>query len=366
MAGLAGSAKRDKDRRSVVGRRLHNLLLGRDRAASPEGVVGRLTAMQAQEHRYALWSVAQRTVGPTSAAAVTRAFDEGRFLRTHVLRPTWHYVAATDMRWLLRVSGPRVEAGNVAHYRDLGLSALSLGRSNDVIAEAVSAGPRSRAEIAAALDRRRLSTSGERLTYMLMHAELTGVVCSGPMTGAQHTYAAFERRVPLGEGHEGDGDLAELAWRYFSTRGPATLRDFSWWSGLGASLAKKALASAAERLGSVDIDGVKYWSAPAEHGPVPPGEPLGAHLLQCYDELIVSYTQTREALRAPGTDFPLLGREKGFRHVVLVQGQLVGHWRDWRSAGGLRTEVRVAQPLTGRDESGVARAIERYVAFAGA
>ena len=156
---------------------------------TPAEVVGHLTAMQAQDHPYARWSVAQRMAGPAAAnaRAVDAAFDEGQFLRTHVLRPTWHYVEAKDLRWLMGVSGPRVDAGCARYFEQLGLDGRTLGRSNELIARSVADGPRTRREIAAYLEQHGISTEGLRATYVLLHAELTSVVCSGPKRGKQHT-----------------------------------------------------------------------------------------------------------------------------------------------------------------------------------
>src|SRR5688572_18205425 len=138
-----------------------------------------------------------------AVADVDAAFDRGELLRTHVLCPTWHYVAPADLRWLLRLSGPLVHARNARRNEELGLDARTLSRAADSIAEAVREGPKTRRELAAALERRRLSTEGQRLAYMVMFAELHLVVCSGPMAGKQHTYAAFDDRV-TGDGPSGE------------------------------------------------------------------------------------------------------------------------------------------------------------------
>ncbi|HLI50339.1 MAG TPA: crosslink repair DNA glycosylase YcaQ family protein, partial [Thermomicrobiaceae bacterium] len=184
-------------------RRLQGLLLRGSRAGSPGGVVRQLTAVQAQVHGYARWSVAQRNEGQPSASVVDSAFDEGSILRTHVLRPTWHYVAASDLGWLMRLSGPRVEAGNASMYRNLELDAGTFERTNALIAAYVEEGPRTRDELFAMLESHGVSTPNNRGVHMLMHAELTSVICSGPMRGKQHTYAAFNQRAPA-SGPEGD------------------------------------------------------------------------------------------------------------------------------------------------------------------
>src|SRR5262249_6865295 len=159
-------------------------------AASTGAAVGRLVAMQGQEHAYARWSVAQRAAGSPDGGMLDADFDAGRFLRTHVLRPTWHYVAPEDLGWLIALSGPIVDARNARRYRELELDAATLRTANDVMAGAVAAGPRTRHQLGAELERRGIAVTGQRLPYLLMHAELRAVLCSGPMVGRQHTYAA--------------------------------------------------------------------------------------------------------------------------------------------------------------------------------
>ena len=350
------------DSRDWIARsRLSGLGLRVATQATPGEVVGRLTAMQAQDYGYARWSVAQRQTEPAEAATIDAAFDEGRILRTHVLRPTWHYVVPGDLRWLVSLSGPCVEAANGRRYKDLGLDAHTLGRSNEVIGQAVSDRARTRRELALALEERQVSTAG-RLSELLMHAELTAVICSGPMRGKQHTYAAFDGRVADERGPEGDEALAELTWRYFSTRGPATLADFSWWSGLGAGHARQGLALARSRLSSRRLDDRTYWFL--DRG-TPAAADRGVDLVQCFDELIISYRQSRDVLQTAEAAFAVPGDLDGFRHVVLLGGRLLGHWRAHPSGAGVRIETRTPGRLDKRVQLALSRAIERYRLFVG-
>jgi hypothetical protein len=229
-----------------------------------------------------------------------------------------------------------------------------------MIAEAVAAAPRTRSGLSSILDSGGLPATGLPFTCMLMHAELTAVVCSGPMRGKQHTYAAFDQRVPAGPGPDGDEALAELAWRYFSTRGPATLRDFSWWSGLSAADARQGLAAARPRLVSREEDGRSYWLA--ERNLLQPPGP-GVDLVQCYDELIVSYTQTRDVLNSPMAAFKVPGDIDGFRHVLLMGGRLLGHWRARPARGSAEVDTRTAVPLDDEQQSELIRAVAGYRRF---
>lgn len=326
---------------------------------SPASVVARLLAMQAQEHPYARWSVGQRVEGGTHRSAVDRAFDEGSILRTHVLRPTWHYVNRDDLRWLIGLSGPRVDAANNLRYRQLELDERTLARSNELIAATVEKSPHTRRELADVLEGGRISVAGQRLAHMLLHAELTGVICSGPMQGKQHTYAAFDQRVPPGNGPVGDEALRALALRYFTTRGPATLKDLVWWSGLNASLARRALDVAKELLSSRTLGDRTYWfneqnSSRARRQ---------VDLVQCYDEVIISYSESRDVLQATPVEFPVPRHIDGFTHVLLRDGRLLGHWRAVPRRDGIEVQTRILTALDQHDERRLAGAIEQYRRF---
>jgi hypothetical protein len=355
MADRPDAARADR----VARRRMPGLGLSRPGAATPEAVVTHLTAMQSQEHRYARWSVAQRMRGSPTAAVVDEAFDDGRILRTHVLRPTWHYVAATDLRWLMELSGPRVDAGNARRHAELELNATTLNRATNRIAQAVEAGPRTRRQLADILVGHGISPAGQRLAYLLMHAELCRVIVSGPMIGLQHTYAAFDQRVPTNNGPTGEEALATLAWRYFATRGPATLKDFVWWSGLPTAGATRALQAAKPQLQSRKAENREYWFAD-EPKPLPRPR---IDLIQCYDEAIISYTQTRDVLQTPTLSFPVPRHLDGFIHVLLLDGRLLGHWRQRQTGQKISVETRIGRTLDHEEQIALEREINRYLTF---
>ncbi len=344
----------------AVERRLHGLLLRGRGLQSPAEVVGHLTAIQAQEHPHARWSIAQRMAGTPDASAVDTAFTEGRFVRTHVLRPTWHYVTATDLRWLMAMSGPRVDAACTRQYEGVGLDARTLACSNELIGESVASCPRTRRELATVIEGHGISTAGLRSTFFLLHAELSSVVCSGPMRGKQHTYAAFDQRAGLEPSPRGEEALCQLAWRYFSTRGPATVRDFSWWSGLSARDARLGLELARSRLDTREVNGRAYWFAEED---IARTTTPRVDLVQCYDEMIISYSQSRDIMQTAHTKFPFLSRTGGFFNVMLLDGKLLGHWRI--GPGRPSVEVRTDKVLDVQEQAALAKAIERYRHFAG-
>jgi hypothetical protein len=252
-----------------------------------------------------------------------------------------------------------LHARNARRYDELGLDAKTLMRANDVIAEALATGPRTRRELAEILEAHRISVAGQRMVYLLMHAELQAVICSGPMKGKQHSYALFDDRVPIEKDPPHDA-AAALAHRYFSTRGPATLKDFVWWSGLNTPEARRALEGVSSDLSSRVIDDRTYWFT--DQGAPRPRPSI--HLVQCFDETIISYTQTRDVLQTASSRFAVPGYIDGFQHVVLLDGRLLGHWRYLPGRSGGRVETRIEKSLDREERSMLGDAIDRYLRFA--
>jgi hypothetical protein len=227
----------------VAWQRVYNQRLEGPKFQRPGDVVAWFGAVQAQEYALAKWALGLRMEYATDDI-IEQAFTDGAILRTHVMRPTWHFVTPADIRWILELTAPRVHAANGTMYRRLELEDALFGRSDEIIARAVEGGRHlTRAELGAALSVAGIdTTNGMRLGYIVHHAELEGVVCSGPRRGRQHTYALIAERAPQARRLARDEALAELTRRYFTSHGPATVKDFAWWSGLTIADVKAGLA----------------------------------------------------------------------------------------------------------------------------
>jgi hypothetical protein len=328
---------------------------------SAEGALRHLVAAQAQEFAYARWSLAQRST-TASSSAVQRAFDDGLILRTHILRPTWHFVSPRDLRWLMELSAPRVVAAIARRCAELGLDSKTLARSNDVIADAVARAPLTRRSLAAILDRRGLAPDGQRMPHMLMRAELDMIVCSGPLEGKQHTYAPFDSRVRGGSSLDRDDALGRLAKRYVASRGPATLKDFAWWSGLPMQDARRATAVAGRALSRMEEEGRTYIVT--DEQPSSRSSAARVDLVQCYDEAIISYSESRDVLRTGSISFATPSNIDGYAHVILRDGRLLGHWRAIRTRNEVDVETRVGVNLDVQTKTSLEKAITRYRRFA--
>lgn len=289
--------------------------------ARPEDVVRNLLAMQSQDYLGAKWAVAQRTRA-VDDAAVQKAFQAGRILRTHVMRPTWHFVAPADIRWLLELTSPRVHAFNAPYYRKHGLDTAAAKRSRLRIEKALSRGEHlTREELALAIDAKDAALTGERLALFIMRAELDGVIASGKMRGKRHTYALLDERAPASERLPRDEALARLALRYVSGHGPAQPRDLAWWSGITIADAARGLAANERALERANVGGKTYWFAPTK--PLPKPRAPSVHLLPNYDELLIAFKDRSHAFD-PGVT-PLAGILAA--HFVVIDGRIAGGYR---------------------------------------
>lgn len=324
----------------------------------------RLGAVQAQDYSAAKWGVAQRTRGATDAI-VEQALTDGAIIRTHVLRPTWHFVAPEDLRWMLALTAPRVRALMAYYDRKLELTDAVFRRSHAALTKALAGGTHlTRAEIGRVLQRAKIDTAGlQRLGHLMMRAELDAVICSGSRRGKQFTYALLEERVPPVKALRRDDALVELAMRYFSTRGPATAHDFSWWSGLTVTDAKAGIHAIEATLEQATVDGKQYWFAAAGQAPI--ARNLTAHLLPNYDEYFIGF-KDRSAIGDAVLGAPVDDPNVVFAgHVIVVNGQLVGGWKRTVTRSSVEVELNVVTPLRIVEQRAIAAAVRRYGQFLG-
>jgi hypothetical protein len=328
---------------------------------TPAETVRRLGAVQSQDYNGAKWAVAQRA-GVTDAAAIAgveQALNEGSILRLHVLRPTWHLVAAEDARWLLALTGPRVIRGSAARHRELGIDEAMIARAENAFRRELAGGQQlSRAEMEKVMQHAGIAADvPQRLAHLLMQAELDQVLCNGAWRGKQATYALLDERVPIGPVLEREASLAEIARRYFSSHGPATHKDFCWWSGLTLGDARLGVRLAGDGLMNEQIDGQEYWS-PA--GVIIPEitAPL-AHLLPNYDEYVVAYVD-RSAIFDPTHAHRLHMRGGVLNNVALINGLVVGGWTREVKKDGVTVTVSPLWSLQPAEIQALHQAVVRY------
>lgn len=295
-------------------------------------------AMQAQDYRMAKWAVGIRLKEGT-LEAVDRALQTGEIVRTHVMRPTWHFVAGKDIRWMLKLSSQRVRKAVDSWTKGSGadIPESLYTKCNDWIGKMLSGRQcMTKEEIETELERQGIVTAEERVRRYLLRAETEGIVCSGGDKNGKPTYALLDEQVPQADDRCREEMLAELARRYFRSHSPASIQDFCWWSGLPVTEAREAVESIrGELIREVweDREGWIYRSS---------GECRKSkvvHLLPAYDEYLIGYKNRSEVLDEKY--YPKAFNRWGiFYPVVLYQGHIVGNWS--KTEKGNRKSIRIS------------------------
>jgi hypothetical protein len=346
----------------IARQRLTRTFLTTRHWTSSREVVHALGAIQAQDYDGAKWALAQRTVGLTDAS-IEQDFNNGDMIRTHVLRPTWHFVDPLDLRWMLALTGPAVMRRMAPYNRHLELDTNICNRCNKAIERALRNGQHlTRSELKADLARAKVGDlGGQRLAHIVMNAELESLICSGPRRGKQFTYALVDERVPPAPPRDRDEAILELTRRYFRARSPATASDFNWWSGLSMADVRKGIALASDDLEQVTIGDKSYWTT---------GERISrprasANLLPNYDEFFIGYRDRSaigERLRSVKA---VTGGNAFIAHVIAIDGQLVGGWRRSVGKDAITLKLNVVTRLTPSETKRVRAEVRRYCSFVG-
>jgi hypothetical protein len=265
---------------------------------------------------------------------------------------------------MLALTGPRIQANNGLYYRRLGLDAPLLKRTRQLIERALRKDAQlTRAQIAAALRVGGIPVAGVALAHVMMDAELEGVVCSGPRAERQFTYALLDARAPRAAAMPRDEALGELTRRYFTSRGPASLRDYMWWSGLSAGDARRGIEIAGSNLAGEIIEGRMYWSGARLRKPSRTRAATDAHLLPNYDEYLVAYRDRDAVVGAVrGTAAGPRGSDV-FAPALIVAGRLAGTWSKAIRRDTIAVDVVSYRRLTPGDREIVAAAVDRYGRF---
>jgi hypothetical protein len=343
---------------NIARQRLHNQHLARPQFDKPGDVVRWLGAVQAQDFLGALWAVGLRT-RCSIEADVERAIADREIVRTWPLRGTLHFVAPADVRWMLKYLAPRMLARSSLRHKQLELDAVVFARSTKVFVKALQGGRRlTRAAMYARLEAARISTACGRGLHILWKIAHDGVICFGPREGKQHTFVLLDEWVPAARTPERDESLAELARRYFTSHGPATLQDFGWWSGLAAADARSALEMARPHLLQATIDGLVYW-LPSSRTTTGTDSRI-SFLLPAFDEYTVAY-RDRSAVLA--TNHAMKAGTGILSPTIVIDGQVVGTWTRARKNDTVVITPRLFGKLGVSQTRAVADAAQRFRRF---
>ena len=303
----------------MVSQKLYNV-----EKCSPQKIVKHFGAMQAQDYAMAKWAVGCRC--QASEKEIEEAVNSGKIIRTHILRPTWHFVAAEDIYWMLDLSAPQVKRFTVSAAKKYGFDTQKLDKTLHSIQKLLSGNNHlTRDEIMQELDIKKTSKEDFLSAAIMMHAELDGLVCNGKMKGKQITYSLLEERVKNQNSKlTKEEGLAKLALRYFESHGPATLQDFSWWSGFPPTICLKSINAIKLQLSSIEIENQYYYFKNQAFDNNKSIESV--HFLPAFDEILISY-KTREASFLADHQSKVFTNNGIFKPIILENGKVIGIWK---------------------------------------
>ena len=331
----------------------------------PSSVVARLLAMQAQDYRGALWSIGLRLPGST-VRQVEQAIADRTIVRTWPMRRTLHFVAAEDARWMLRLLTPRAIRGMAGRLAQLGIDDAVLARSRSAFRKVLDAHALlTREEMYAVLARAKLSPAGQRGIHIISRLSQEGMLCFGPHRGKAPTFTLMDRWVPPSRELDRDEALAKLTSRYFRGHGPATIRDFAWWSGITLGDARAGAAMIGEELLEERVNGTSYLVSRSAAAPGDDAQrhARGMHLLPGFDEYMLGYSDRTIALDLAHAQKIVPGNNGVFLPTIVARGRVIGTWRAATVRGRTTVIPLPFAPLSASGTRAFAAAAKRYRQF---
>jgi hypothetical protein len=351
--------------RDIVTIRLANQQITNAIDTSPAEVVTRLLALQAQDYRGALWSIGLRLPGST-IAQIEQAIAERRIVRTWPMRRTLHFVAAADVKWMLALLSPRMIKGLAGRMRQLGIDKAVLSRSRKAFVKVLRDGSRlTRAAMYEVLERAKIPPANQRGIHILSTLSQEGLLCFGPHRDKQPTFALLDEWIPSSRSLDRDEALAELTSRYFRGHGPATIRDFAWWSGLTLGDARAGVAMIAAELREEHVGGSTYFASRSTPDVSAAARRAagGLYLLPGFDEYLLGYTDRSAALYHAHAPKVVPGNNGMFMPTIVARGRVIGTWRAAVTRRALTVTPLPFAPLSSRDARAFVAAARRYERF---
>jgi hypothetical protein len=344
---------------------LHRLnthhLLDRKFASAAEAVA-HFGAVQAQEIHPGLWALGMRVEGSTETS-IDQSIADRTIIRTWPLRSTIHFVTAVDARWMVKLSAARVIQAAATRLRRLELDEETFDRSRAVITGALrEKQPMTRKAIYEAMNAAGISTTGERGYHIIWYHAHEGLIGLGPREGKQPTIVLLDDWLPPARELSRDEALHELARRYFTSHGPANLKDFTWWSGLAPAEARAGLEAVRSQLENETIDGEPYWFAPNQ--PAQGATSTTAHLLPYVDEYMVAY-QDRDAIQPPEYNTLVDSGNIIFHAPILIDGRVAGIWTRKVMKHSVEITPVFFRSISDAEREAFGAAVQQYETFLG-
>jgi len=352
----ASAATKEIARRRVVAQRI-----AASEFTRPEEIVRWLGAVQAQDYLGALWAVGLRLAG-AHERDVERALAEGTIVRSWPMRGTLHFVAAADARWMISLLAPRAVASAASRLKVLGVDDEVLANARRALVKNLEGGLRlTRPAAYQVLEQNRIATAHQRGIHVLWRLAHEGLICFGPREGKQQTFVLLEEWLPQTRDLPREEALPELARRYFTGHGPATLRDFGWWSGLTLTEARLATDMAGKLVEQEAVGGHRYWFAHSPGAASPARANERAYALPAFDEFFVGYADRSAALSGLPTGsvtaFEML------RPAIVLDGGLIATWKRRLARQDVHLSTSLLAPLTDGADSAIELALGRYARF---
>lgn len=345
---------------AILHRRLQSQHLIGKKFKTPQEVVSHFGAVQAQDFNAAKWSVGQR-VQHARDVDMDQAFNEGKIVRTHIMRPTWHFVLPEDVQWMQELTQHRVKQLMNTYNKKLELTDEVFKTCNKEIAKHLKNGNfLTRQELKKVLEGIGVKTDVQRLAHLIMYAELECHIISGPKTGKQLTYALYEERVPYSKKRTHDEALATLMLRYFTSHGPAQLKDFSWWSGLTMKEVQGGISMISSKLEQEVVDGKTYWFSKITF-PLSNLLPAMCGLLSIYDEYVIAYKDRSMLGKEHYKKFFTMGN--AITGVLVLDGCVSGSWKRKLEKGEIVITVDSFRKLIVNEMLNVTKTAEEYGTF---
>lgn len=348
------------DLSKIAHARLISQQITASRFTTPKDIVAWMGAMQAQDYAMSKYAVALRLPGSTDET-IQAAIDKGDIIRTHLLRPTWHLISADDIYWMTDLAAPQIKTKLNSRAKELELTPALIRKTNRMLEKALTGGKHlSREDLVALFEKANIVNNDNRVAHILLHAEMEGIICSGPLKNKKLTYALLEERVPKRTKLQKEEAVAKLAYKYFSGHGPATWQDFLWWSGLSVKDAKRGVELIKSDFISETIDGETYIFHQSLN--VPKSSKTSLYLLPAYDEFIIGY-KNRTASLSSEDHKKVVSNNGIFWPVILVNGIVAGSWRRTITKNEVLVETEFFTPQKKETGPLLRKAVSGYKIF---
>ena len=329
---------------------------------TPVSLVSWMGAMQAQDYEMAKWAIGIRLPG-SNLTTIEKAIDKADIIRTHVLRPTWHFIVPADVHWMLALSAPNIKTAMRTRDKQLGLTEALIRKANLAMQKVLRDGNHlTREELMHHLMQKKIDANPERMTHFLVHAEVNALICSGKMKNKKATYALLDERVAAPEKIEKDEALGKLAQKYFQSHGPATLKDFTWWSGLSIKDSTKALDIMREEFSSAKLNDIVYWFSNKIEFSKVYKKPVFA--LPAFDEFVISY-KNRDHLLSETMHSRAISSNGIFRPMIVIDGKVEGLWSRTFNKDKLIISCNYFDELNKSQQLRVTKSMKMFAGFLG-